>query len=201
MFPRNHNSKASSSPAVASNMPQTPEKAVTQLGVSKRSVYAGGKLKGGNKATYNPLEHSKNGETAVIDKRDLLDLSKIKLEIPPNSVVTVVMTMSDSSERRISFENTGDAEIMVGRLYLDSRNGKLYAAQGDPSDKNARDRKREAGPANSHFGTYRKLTDVSKFKVAVLEGDATTGAKFVPAQEIKSKPERENEAAAKGEKK
>ena len=57
------------------------------------------------------------------------DLSKIRVVVPPLSIVTINLTMSDNTNRTITFENVSETESMPGRLYL-GQDGHIGVAEG-----------------------------------------------------------------------
>lgn len=102
------------------------------------------------------------------------DLNKITLIIPPNSKVTMTLTMADNSQKKMVFDNIGAAESLKARVYFDIASQTFGVAESDVrSAKPA-----ESGPASQPFQTNRLVTRIKKEEDEVLfSGDAENGVK------------------------
>jgi len=175
------------------------------LSPKARGKYTDGTLKGGTKATYNPNDHKHTDGRVALSGEQLKDLKKISIEVPPQSRVVLTLYMSNSTIREIVFDNIGEVQDeLKARLFLDALTGSVCTAEGDKYGAGARSKleEKEQGPANRNFATGRKLTDLSKYKTAVLKSnnEGSIVLENAPAKKApNSKAETKNNQQASGE--
>ncbi|HCK94313.1 MAG TPA: hypothetical protein DHW71_15060 [Gammaproteobacteria bacterium] len=85
------------------------------------------------------------------------DLSKIRVVVPPLSIVTINLTMSDNTNRTITFENVSETESMPGRLYL-GQDGHIGVAEGIDTHKD--DNGRSIPSLPSIFGKHSTSREI-----------------------------------------
>ena len=85
------------------------------------------------------------------------DLSKIRVVVPPQSIVTINLTMSDNTNRTITFENVSETESMPGRLYL-GKDGHIGVAEGVDTRKD--DNGKSIPSLPSIFGKHSTSRDI-----------------------------------------
>lgn len=134
---------------------------VTSIGVENKPILPSAKEVGpvelaqlnrktAEKGMYALFDGTNNDAGMISNLSD--KLNKIALVIPPNSKITLTLTMMDSSTRKISFENIDPETQMTARLYFNNLAGRFAVAEKDV------DKPAKSAPLDPGFFTRRKVS-------------------------------------------